>query len=253
MMRRFLASMLYRLILKNRGYSIAGTKNETTREEWTRATLKKIPPGTRILDAGAGELKFKEFCDHLDYVSQDFNEYDGAGDDKAMQTGVWDTSKIDIVSDITSIPVDDQSFGAVMCTEVLEHVPDPVSALKELDRLLVPGGYILITAPFCSLTHFSPYHFATGFNRYFYEHWMLTLGYDVIELKENGNFFEYLAQENRRLKSLGEKYTDTQLDPLDHAAIDLLLKKIELLSRLDKNSKELLCFGYFLFAKKKLQ
>ncbi len=108
-----------------------------------------------------------------------------------MQTGTWDNSKIDIVSDITSIPRPDQSYDAIMCTEVFEHIPDPKAALLEFNRLLKKGGYLLMTAPFSSLTHFAPYHFATGFNRYFYEHHLGNLGFEILDLQMNGNFLKW--------------------------------------------------------------
>ena len=40
-----------------------------------------IPRGYKILDAGAGELRFKPDCDHLQYVAQDFGQYEGTGDE----------------------------------------------------------------------------------------------------------------------------------------------------------------------------
>ena len=64
-----------------------GKNNLSTREAWLENTLKKIPPGKRILDAGAGELQYKKFCAHLDYVSQDFGQYDGGGDHSGFQMG----------------------------------------------------------------------------------------------------------------------------------------------------------------------
>ena len=93
-------------------------------------TLARLPAGTRLLDAGAGTQRYRSFCSHLHYVSQDFCEYKGKGDGIGMQTGSWDTTKIDIVSDIVAIPEENGSFGAVLCTEVLEHIPDPIKALK---------------------------------------------------------------------------------------------------------------------------
>ena len=139
--------------------------NQPVRQEWIRTTLAKIPPGLKLLDAGAGESTYKPFCSHLEYIAQDFGEYDGKGE-VGLQTGVWDNSKLDIKSDITAIPLSDGSVDAIMCTEVFEHIPDPIGAIREFSRLVRPGGYLLITAPFCSLTHFAPYHFYTGFNRF---------------------------------------------------------------------------------------
>ena len=143
-----------------------GTTNEFERIKWIESSLKKIPAGLTLLDAGAGESQFKKFCGHLKYIAQDFAQYDGSGD-IGIQTGTWDNTRLDIVSDITSIPLPDQSVDAIMCTEVFEHIPNPVLAIKEFSRLVKPGGYLLITAPFASLTHFAPYHFASGFSRFF--------------------------------------------------------------------------------------
>lgn len=117
-----------------------GRDNERNRNDWLRVVLSQLPDGSKILDAGAGELKNKQFCTHLHYISQDFCEYNGKGDEQALQTGEWDTSKIDIVSDITNIPVSDCEFDYVLCTEVLEHLPEPSLALQELTRVLKGGG-----------------------------------------------------------------------------------------------------------------
>jgi ubiquinone/menaquinone biosynthesis C-methylase UbiE len=136
-----------------------GTDNDKNRVEWLRKTLKSIPSGLRILDAGAGEKRFKDFCSHLDYVSQDFAQYNGEGDKTGLQMGKWDQANLDIVSDITSMPEPDESFDAILCTEVFEHIPDPISAIKEFSRLLKRGGRLIITAPFCCGTHFAPYYF----------------------------------------------------------------------------------------------
>ena len=134
-----------------------GKSNEHSRTTWVKRVLSEIPTGSRILDAGAGEMQYKRFCIHLDYVSQDFGSYDGEGDASGLQVGSWDQSQIDIVGDITDIPEPSASFDAVMCIEVLEHLPDPPAALRELSRLLKSGGMLILTAPFCSLTHFSPH------------------------------------------------------------------------------------------------
>ena len=226
-----------------------GTTNEQTRVEWIEATLKKIPEGLTILDAGAGECQFKKFCGHLNYIAQDFGQYDGSGE-VGLQTGSWDNSKLDIVSDISSIPLPDKSVDAIMCTEVLEHVPHPVAAVTEFSRLLKPGGYLLITAPFASLTHFAPYHFATGLSRFFYEHHLKNLGFTIDDLQLNGNYFEYLAQENRRIKKIAKDYSNVNIGFFDKIVIHLNLALLQRLAKKDKGSSELLCYGVHVFARK---
>lgn len=227
-----------------------GTKNESERINWIEATLKKIPGGSTILDAGAGECQFKRFCGHLKYIAQDFGQYEGTGN-IGLQTGSWDNTKLDIISDITSIPLPDASVDAVMCTEVLEHIPDPLTALREFSRLIKPGGYLLITAPFASLTHFAPYHFASGLSRFFYEKHLPENGFEIIELKLNGNFFEFVAQENRRIKQIALKYSGVKLNFIQKIIIHLNLMILQKLSSRDNGSSELLCYGLHVFSRKK--
>lgn len=227
-----------------------GKTNEPTRIAWLEKTLAAIPAGSSILDAGAGQQQFRKYCAHLRYVSQDFSQYDGKGDGAGLQDGKWDTSKIDIVSDITTIPAKDSSFDTVMCTEVLEHVPDPVKALNELARLVRPDGWLILTAPFCSLTHMAPYHFATGFSEYFYRNHLSRLGMEIVDLQLNGNYFEYLAQEIRRLRGIANRYASRELAQNESAAIETILKLLSELSAADRGSSELLCFGIHVLARK---
>ncbi|CAM3602479.1 class I SAM-dependent methyltransferase [Thalassospira profundimaris] len=221
---------------------LVGTLNAVTRDDWIAKTLAALPEGAKILDAGAGEMQYKQLCSHLEYVSQDLAEYDGSGNSAGLQTGDWNTDGIDIVSDICDMPLEDGGFDAVLCTEVLEHVSHPVMALKEMGRVLRPGGKIIITAPFCSLTHFAPYHYATGFNKYFYLHHLTELGFRDIKVEENGNFFEFVAQELRRIPSMAEQYAGMKLSPEGSFAISTLLSLLQEYSDHDKGSNEMLHF-----------
>lgn len=116
-----------------------------------------------------------------------------------MQTKGWDTSRIDLVSDITEIPVPDASFDAILCSEVLEHVPEPTHALDEFTRLLKPGGILILTAPFASNVHMAPYHFCSGFSKYWYQHHLESSGFEIRELVANGDWSALLRQEITRL------------------------------------------------------
>jgi ubiquinone/menaquinone biosynthesis C-methylase UbiE len=221
-----------------------GTGNASTRDAWVQEVLSELPKGARLLDAGAGESQYKRFCGHLNYVSQDLAKYTGHDSSAGLQQASWDTSAIDIVCDITAIPEPDASFDAVLCTEVLEHLPEPVPALRELARLLKPGGTLIVTAPFCSLTHFAPYHYATGFNRYFYSHHLPALGFDITDLIENGNYFEYMAQEIRRIDDMARRYCSDRPTQLEAYAIQIILGMLERMSRSDHGSQEMLHFDY---------
>jgi SAM-dependent methyltransferase len=227
-----------------------GKSNESNRFAWVEQALADIPAGWRLLDAGAGEQRYRPACRHLDYVSQDFARYDGGGDGAGLQTGAWDQTRLDIVSDITAVPEPDRSFDAVLCVEVFEHIPDPVAALREFARLLRSGGRLVLTAPFCSFTHFAPYHFASGLSRYWYEFYLPINGFEVRSIKANGNYFEFLAQETRRLRSIAQRYSGGVLDDEERTAIGTVLNALERFSRDDRGSSELLCFGFHVIAQR---
>ena len=225
-----------------------GTENERFRDSWVKAKLGEIPTQSRLLDAGAGEQRYRSACGHLRYVSQDFGQYDGKGDAKGLQVGTWDQTRLDIVCDIVSIPEPDGSFDAVLCTEVLEHLPDPNRALKEFSRLLKSGGVLVMTAPFCSLTHFAPFHFSTGFNRYYYERHLTELGFSLREITANGNYFEFLAQELNRIQDVANRYSTGVQTIAEKISHRILLKKLARHSQHDQGSSDLLNFGYQIVA-----
>lgn len=228
----------------NRGH------NEQNRYDWVKAQLSCLAPGIRLLDAGAGEQQYRPLCEHFKYVSQDFAQYKPESDPTGLQMQTWNYPQLDIVCDITSIPEADNSFDAVLCTEVLEHVPNPVKAIHELSRLLRKGGTLLLTAPFCSLTHFAPYHFSTGFSKYFYEHHLQEAGLKITELNFNGNYFAWLNQELGRLPEVMAKYSGTEPGRIDYHAVGRVRKMLNAAENTDKGSDELLAFGIHIRAEK---
>jgi len=227
-----------------------GTDNEEFRHAWVRSALKKIPAGRRILDAGAGTQPYREGCKHLVYVAQDFARYDGAGDGAGLQTGQFDYGTLDIVCDITAIPEPDAAFDAILCTEVLEHVPHPQAAVHELVRLLKPGGELILTAPFASFTHFAPFHFCTGFSRYFHLRELEAHGLEILELTPNGGFFDFVAQEIRRTQPMAERYARRRLTFLERLAGKVFLRALRRLRSEDRGSAEFACFGWHVRARK---
>lgn len=52
-----------------------------------------------------------------------------------------------LVADANDLPFRNNRFGAVFCLEVLEHVSDPRRVLKEMRRVLLPKGYLIILVP----------------------------------------------------------------------------------------------------------
>jgi len=228
-----------------------GSLNGKNRDQWIAQELAKIPAGYSLLDAGAGEQPYRQYCQHLHYISQDFAEYKPEALQEGLQMKNWDYGVLDIISDVTRIPRPDASFDVVLCTEVIEHIVNPIDAIKEFSRLLKPGGQLILTAPFCSMTHFAPYHFYSGYNRFFYESVLPGYGFEIIEMKENGNYFEYVAQELKRLEAIGQKYAEMNQTDEVKQSLNVLLDYIQKCSSKDKGSNELMFFGMHVKAVKK--
>ena len=223
-------------------------QNSKARDQWLAQILGDIPAGLTVLDVGAGQQRNKQFCRHLKYISQDFCQFEGSDQGAVgLVTESWDTSSIDIVSDITNIPLDKGSIDVVLCTEVFEHIPDPVMAMKEILRILKPGGHLLVTAPASSFAHMTPYFFYSGFSRFWYQHHLST-SCTNLEILRLGSPASFVAQELIRIPSLLPLSTELKL------IFKMLLYPIIFLLRTSERyitDADSLCFGYCVSAKKK--
>mgnify|MGYP003965201019 FL=1 len=66
---------------------------------------------------------------------------------------------IDFNYDIHDLKFKEEIFDIVVCNAVLEHVEDPIKAIKELSRVLKKGGLIWVELPFCQPYHPIPHDF----------------------------------------------------------------------------------------------
>jgi SAM-dependent methyltransferase len=148
------------------------------RDQWLSARAAKLPPDSRVLDAGAGSCKYRPFFKHCRYETQDFCQYEG----ELVQY----LQPVDHVCDITQIPLPDASFDVILCAEVLEHVLEPVAVVREFSRLLKPGGQLWLTTPHGAYLHMEPYHFNCGLTEYWYRHWLPELGLTLESITYQG-------------------------------------------------------------------
>jgi len=167
--------------------------NEYDRDRFIADAAETIPTGSKVLDAGAGPCKYKPLFGHCDYFAQDFGLYEG----KEHAYG-----ELDYVGDITSIPVPDNEFDCVLCTEVLEHLSRPELAIREFGRIIRPGGTLIITAPLISGIHMAPYHYHSGFSPYWYQLFLPLYEFELESCQANGGFFKFYGQESRRFLSM---------------------------------------------------
>ena len=63
---------------------------------------------------------------------------------------------VDVVGDARTMPFSDASIDVVLCTQVLEHIPEPIAVIGEIRRVLKPGGTLLLSVPSIFPQHGSP-------------------------------------------------------------------------------------------------
>ena len=105
----------------------------------------------------------------LEYVSQDFGQYKvkrARRETKACRPR--NGTRAVSISSVTSRRYRLRTRALTPCSaaKCWKHVPEPTHALDEFARLLKRGGKLILTAPFASLVHMAPYHYCTGFSRY---------------------------------------------------------------------------------------
>jgi ubiquinone/menaquinone biosynthesis C-methylase UbiE len=116
--------------------------------EWAAQAARRGDDKTfRVLDAGAGIAPYRHLFDHVKYEAADFAQVDK------------EYAQLDYVCDMTSIPVEDETFDLVFSSQVFEHLPEPIVALKEYRRILKPGGEAWVSAPLFYEEHEQPYDF----------------------------------------------------------------------------------------------
>lgn len=169
-----------------------------------------LPPGARVLEIGAGYYDHGRFFARLERLDLDpRHQPDHLGDAHAM-------------------PLEDGSFDAVVAVSVLEHVEDPYQVVREIARVLRPGGVVFAWAPFYFAVHAFPTDIArftdVGFRRCF-ERAGLTVEHATKE-PYAGVFFNLSnhvhfalprgsSQRWRRLANRGLVTTMRALSPLD--------------------------------------
>ena len=102
-------------------------------------------------------------------------------------------------------------FNAVVCTQVFEHLAHPEKAAKSLYELIVPGGILLLTAPFINPIHYDP----TDFRRFTPEGLELIVkeaGFDIEVLSFGGNA---LVSTGSLLGMVQEDFSIKELEQID--------------------------------------
>ena len=112
-----------------------------------RRELKRILPTLRgrVLDVGCGQTPYRHWL---------------VGASEYVGLDVTPDSRADIVVEPGTVwPFANASFDAILATQVLEHVRDFDNVLREIDRVMKPGGTVVISVPFIYNEHGVPEDF----------------------------------------------------------------------------------------------
>lgn len=140
-----------------------------------------------FLDVGCGKMPYKEYIlknsSVKNYVGLDI-ESAFIYDDKCLPDYYWDG---------ISMPFKENSFDCAFATEVLEHCPEPETFLKEVLRVLKPGGNFFLTVPFLWNLHEVP-NDEYRYTPFSLERHLKNSGFTHIELKATGGWHASMAQ-----------------------------------------------------------
>lgn len=150
--------------------------------------IKELAPHLKgnCMDFGCGSKPYESLFTVEKYVGVDI-EVSG------HQHLGEEFDKIDIFYDGKIIPVEDETFDSVFCSEVFEHIFNLPEILGEINRVSKKGALMLITVPFAWEEHEIPYDFGR-YTSFGIKHLLAEKGFETIELRKSGHFMEVIWQ-----------------------------------------------------------
>jgi SAM-dependent methyltransferase len=158
--------------------------SRTRLEEFLTRCAASTPGGAVVLDAGAGEGFYKRLFAHTHYHATDFCKIEKA------------YGQINFISVVTALPVKDNHYDAIICTQVLEHLPEPQKAISEMYRVLKPGGRIFFSTPLFFQEHEVPFDFFR-YTRYGLARLFESAGFCIEEIDWMEGYFATLGYQCR--------------------------------------------------------
>lgn len=163
-------------------WRLASRSHRARVEAFARRAAASLGDGARILDAGAGDCRHRKYFPRAVYESADFCQVKKPYGD------------IMYVCDLSAIPVEESRYDLVLMTQVLEHLAEPLEVLREMCRVLKPGGTLWLSAPLLHEEHEEPYDFFR-YTQFGLRHLLQKAGFRVLELEWTEGYFGTLAYE----------------------------------------------------------
>ena len=128
---------------------------------------KQIATG-KVLDVGCGKKPYQHLFEKSEYIGLEIDS------EHSHQH-----SKADYFYSGNRFPFESDTFTAVVCNQVLEHIFEPSTFLSEINRCLQSGGHLLISVPFVWDEHEIPHDFAR-YSSFGLEYLLVQAGFKVI-------------------------------------------------------------------------
>lgn len=145
---------------------------------WHIASLARC---TRALDLGCGAAPYHDLLASKASIVIDY-------DQRPSSQGRCVAGSADL------LPFPSHSFGLILCTQVLEHVPRPALVLGEAARVLEPGGIIVVSVPQMVAVHEEPHDYFR-YTRYGISRLLVDAGFSLLSVDSIGGFWAMLAQQ----------------------------------------------------------
>jgi len=137
-----------------------------------------------VLDLGCGNRPYADLFAGCDYLAVDRTTED---------------SRPDVVTDATRLALAGERFDLVLCSQVIEHVPDPPALVRESFRVLRPGGFLVLTGPFWWPLHEEPHDYHR-FTRHGFQHLLRSAGFaDAQVMPDGGDWAQFFLAVALRL------------------------------------------------------
>ncbi len=154
--------------------------------------------------------------------------------------------RADVYADLRRLPIADESFDVVLCTQVLEHVPEPERVLSEAHRILRTGGTAVLTVPFMAAEHEEPHDYLR-FTSYGITDLLTRCGFEAVSVKKQFGFWSAIGE--MIYWHYHRKVAGTRWEKYWFAAgTTVFLRGFHLLNRLDPDEK--LVLNLFVTARK---
>jgi Methylase involved in ubiquinone/menaquinone biosynthesis len=136
----------------------------------------------KLLDVGSGTMPFRSSV--IDLV----DEYRSLDIERRVP-------EVDIVADVRDMDsVNSDTFDVLLCSQVLEHISEPDKAIKEMARVLRPGGRLVLTVPFLGRLHEEPFDYFR-FTKYGLESLLDAAGLQVKQILPTGSLLCFLGHQ----------------------------------------------------------